>query len=231
MDGFSREHEEFDWRHDPNWRIFRIMSEFVDGFDFISQFDKTVSFFGSARTPQENSYYHLARDLASRLGAEGFTIVTGGGPGIMEAANEGAKAAKADSVGLNIELPMEQRVNPYVTKALAFRHFYTRKVMLSFSSQAYIFFPGGYGTLDEMFEMVTLIQTRKIETCNDPSVCLPVVLFGTEYWKGLADWLERVVCEQFQAIDAADMKLWTMTDDIEQVVSIVKASKPRIQIE
>ena len=217
----------FDWRHDPNWRIFRIMAEFVDGFDFLSQFDKTVSIFGSARTAPDSKYYFQARDLASRLGAEGFSIVTGGGPGIMEAANAGAKAAKVDSIGINIQLPKEQRINPYVTKSEAFEHFFTRKVMLSFASQVYIFFPGGYGTLDELFEMLTLIQTHKLDGCKDTLHCIPVILFGSEYWKPLTEWVEHTVLKKFEAIDPIDLEIWTLTDDIDEAVAMAKRSKPR----
>ncbi len=215
--------EEFDWKHDPNWRIFRIMAEFVDGFDFLAQFDKTVTFFGSARTKQDDKYYGLARDLASRLGGEGFAIITGGGPGIMEAGNEGAKAANVPSVGLNIELANEQRVNPYVTKALAFQHFFTRKVMLSFASQAYVFFPGGYGTLDEMFEIVTLIQTKKIQES------IPVILFGKDYWGPLCNWMRESLLREHQAIDPSDLSIWTLTDEIDEAIQIIKQSPPRFR--
>lgn len=214
-------HAQFDYAHDPNWRIFRIMAEFVDGFDFLSSFEKSVSIFGSARTSREDPYFFHAREIATRLGGEGFAVITGGGPGIMEAANEGAKAAGVDSAGLNIELATEQRVNPYVTKAIGFEYFFTRKVMLSFSSQMYIYFPGGYGTLDEMFEMLTLIQTKKIEDH------IPVVLFGTAYWQPLCDWLRQTVYEKHRNIDEADLKLWTLTDDIEEVVRIARSSRPR----
>ncbi len=215
--------EDFDWQHDPNWRIFRIMAEFVDGFDFLSESDKTVTFFGSARTKQDDPYYGLARDLASRLGGEGFSIITGGGPGIMEAANEGAKAGGVQSIGLNIELSTEQRINPYVTKSLAFQHFFTRKVMLSFASQAYVFFPGGYGTLDEMFEMVTLIQTKKIQQS------IPCILFGTSFWKPLCDWMKTSLLEQHGTIDPSDLSIWTLTDDIDEAVRIVQHSPPRFR--
>jgi uncharacterized protein (TIGR00730 family) len=194
------------------------MAEFVDGFDFLAELEDSVSIFGSARTQPDNPYYQKARELASRLGGEGFSIITGGGPGIMEAANEGAKAAKVDSIGLNIQLPEEQRVNPFVTKSIAFEHFYTRKVMLSFSSRAYVFFPGGYGTLDEMFEMVTLIQTDKL--VDD----VPVILFGSDYWQPLCDFLEKIVLNKFQAISPEDMDIWTLTDDIDEAVGIVKKS-------
>lgn len=197
------------------------MAEFVDGFDFLAQFDKTVSFFGSARTPQSDKYYVAARDLASRLGAEGFTIITGGGPGIMEAANEGAKAADVPSVGLNIELMMEQRVNPYVTKSIAFQHFYTRKVMLSFASQAYVYFPGGYGTLDEMFEILTLIQTKKIQQS------IPIILYGVDFWEPLTTWMRTSLLEKHQTIDASDLSIWTLTDDLDEAIQIVKQSQPR----
>ncbi len=217
----------FDWRHDPNWRIFRIMAEFVDGFDFLSQFDKTVSFFGSARTSPDNKYYFLARDLAARLGAEGFAIVTGGGPGIMEAANAGAKAADVESIGINIQLPQEQRINPYVTKSEGFEHFFTRKVMLSYASQVYIFFPGGFGTLDELFEMLTLIQTDKIEGCRSVDDCIPVILVGSEFWAPMTKWLEQTVLEKFQAIDPIDLQIFTVTDDLDEAVAIAKRSRPR----
>lgn len=197
------------------------MAEFVDGFDFIAQFNGTVSVFGSARTDRQDPYFIAARDLASRIAAEGYTVVTGGGPGIMEAANEGAKAAGGESVGLNIELQTEQRINPYVTKAVGFEHFFTRKVMLSFAAQTYIFFPGGFGTLDELFEMLTLIQTKKIEDH------IPVILFGHAYWDGLAAWLEQTVFRTHAAVDERDLKLWTITDDIETAVNIVKSSQSR----
>ncbi|MBI2589574.1 TIGR00730 family Rossman fold protein [Candidatus Berkelbacteria bacterium] len=215
------EHNGFDYAHDPNWRIFRIMAEFVDGFDFLAEFKKSASFFGSARTKPNDPYYFQARDLASRLGGAGFAVITGGGPGIMEAANQGAKAAGMPSAGLNIELFTEQRVNPYVTKAVGFEYFFTRKVMLSFASQIYIFFPGGFGTLDEMFEMVTLIQTKKIEDH------IPVILFGVAYWQPLVSWIENQVYKKFQNIDEKDLKIITVTDDIDQIVETAKRSQPR----
>ncbi|MCA9388245.1 LOG family protein, partial [Candidatus Berkelbacteria bacterium] len=142
---------------------------------------------------------------------------------------EGAKAAKADSIGINIQLPTEQRINPYVTKSEAFEHFFTRKVMLSYASQVYIFFPGGFGTLDELFEMLTLIQTHKIEGCerNDSVGCIPVVLFGTDYWQPLCDWLKQTVLNKFQSIDESDLNLWTLTNDLDQVVEIAKKSPGR----
>lgn len=211
----------FDYVHDPNWRIFRIMAEFVDGFDFLSTFEKTLTVFGSTRTKRDDPYYFHARDLCSRLGAEGFAIITGGGPGIMEAANEGARIAGAVSAGLNIQLSAEQRVNPFVDRQIGFEYFFTRKVMLSFASQVYIFFPGGYGTLDELFEVLTLIQTKKIEDH------IPVVLFGKEYWQPLCDWLSKDLLLKHKTIEEKDLALWTLTDDIDEVVQIAKDSKPR----
>lgn len=220
MDTSTHDHD-FDYVHDPNWRIFRIMAEFVDGFDFLSTFEKTVSVFGSARTKRDDPYYFHARDLCSRLGAQGFAVITGGGPGIMEAANEGAKTAGAMSAGLNIQLSAEQRVNPYVDKQLGFEYFFTRKVMLSFASQVYIFFPGGYGTMDELFEVLTLIQTKKIEDH------IPVILFGKDYWTPLADWIKKDMLGKHHMIEPRDLELWTLTDDIDQIVEIARNSKPR----
>lgn len=211
----------FDYASNPTWRIFRIMSEFVDGFDFIAGFEKPVTFFGSARTPKEDKYYHESRELAVRLASKGYTIITGGGPGVMEAANEGAKSAGKDSVGLNIQLPNEQRTNPYVTKGVGFEYFFSRKVMLSFASQVYIFFPGGFGTLDEAFEMLTLIQTKKIEDH------IPVVLFGSDYWGPLIEWMQVIMLEKFEYISPEDLNIFELTDDIERVVEIVESSTPR----
>lgn len=220
MDGIVHKHS-FDYRHDPNWRIFRIMAEFIDGFDFLANFQKSVSVFGSARTDSQDPYYFHARELCSRIGAAGFAVITGGGPGIMEAANEGAKVAGVDSIGLNIDLSANQKINPYVTQSIDFEYFFTRKVMLSFSSQVYIYFPGGFGTLDELFEMVTLIQTNKIEDH------IPIVLVGTEYWQPLYHWLEQTVCQRHGHIKPEELKLLTITDDLDQIVEIVRTSQPR----
>ena len=202
------------------WRIFRIMSEFVTGFHFIQGCDRTVSFFGSARTDPRDHYYKEAHKLAIKLGKNRYKIVTGGGPGIMEAGNRGAKEAGVDSIGLNIQLPFEQRANKYITKGTGFHYFFTRKVMLSAAGQAYVFFPGGYGTLDEFFELVTLIQTRKMEK-------IPVVLYGSEFWNPLIKWIDKVVCKEFSNVDKEDTQIYKVVDKVEDAYAIIKKSKPR----
>lgn len=212
-----------DFRESFQWRIFRIMSEFIEGFQFLADFKKTVSFFGSARTDDQHEWYKEAQKLSHMLSNEGFSIVTGGGPGIMEAANRGAVEAGngKDSIGLNIELPEEQRVNPYVRKGLGFYYFFTRKVMLSFAAQAYIFFPGGFGTLDEFFEIVTLIQTKKIDEK------IPVILVGKEYWEPLVSWIDKDVYKKYKAIDEEDKEIYKIVDDIDEAFEIVKKSRRR----
>lgn len=205
---------------DLTWRIFRIMSEFVEGFQFLSTTNKEVSIFGSARLQPGSHWYQVAEDLGRLLGEDGFTVVTGGGPGIMEAANKGAYEAGAVSVGLNIQLPREQRTNSYVTRAQAFHYFFTRKVMLAASAQAYVYFPGGYGTLDELFEILTLIQTAKSEA-------VPVVLVGKEYWDGLVAWLKAAVYESHDAIDQEDLRIFTLVDTAKEAYEVVVKSQER----
>ncbi len=205
---------------DITWRIFRIMAEFVDGFQFLSSMSREVTIFGSARLPAENKYYQEARKLGALLADGGFTVITGGGPGIMEAANRGAYEAGGTSVGLNIQLPMEQRVNPYVNKAKAFHYFFTRKVMLAASAQAYVYFPGGFGTMDELFEILTLIQTEKSEK-------IPVVLVGKEYFGGLKDWMDKTMLGTFDAIDRDDMELFHIVDTAEEAFNLIKNSGER----
>lgn len=211
--------EPFDYDHNPSWRIFRIMAEFVDGFNFISKFTKSVTFMGSARFADTNEHYRAAQKLARLLAKSGYTIVSGGGPGIMEAANKGAVEGGGESVGLNIMLPFEQRINPYVKKALAFNYFFTRKVMLVFSSSAYVIFPGGYGTLDEVFELITLRQTHKI----NPRI--PIILVGTDFWGPLTQWLRLNAQEQHHTIDKEELELWTLVDTPEQAFDIIKKTK------
>ncbi|HCE48842.1 MAG TPA: TIGR00730 family Rossman fold protein [Candidatus Jacksonbacteria bacterium] len=213
----------FDYQDDPTWRIFRIMSEFVDGFQFISEFENEVTFFGSARFSPQHKYYKIAKDLAEKLSRAGYTIITGGGPGIMEAGNRGAIEGKCgESVGLNIQLPYEQRVNKFVQKGMGFHYFFTRKVMLSASAQAYVFFPGGFGTLDEFFEIITLIQTKKTESN------IPVILIGEEFWSPLLDWMDKVMCEQIEATAKKDLKLYTLVKNCDEAYDIIIKSKPRI---
>lgn len=212
----------FDFEEDPTWRIFRVMSEFVDGFQFLSEFTKGVTFFGSGRFAPHHPYYKMANELGQRLSAAGFTIITGGGSGIMEAGNKGATEGKnGDSVGLNIQLPYEQRVNPFVRKGLGFHYFFTRKIMLSASAQAYVFFPGGFGTLDEFFEMVTLVQTQKI------SERIPIVLVGEDFWQPLLDWMKAKMHDANQAIDSNDLKLYTLVKSVDEAFDIVSRSEER----
>jgi uncharacterized protein (TIGR00730 family) len=205
---------------DITWRIFRIMAEFVEGFQFLSTTKKQISVFGSARFPAGSKWYEESVKFGKMLGVQGFTVVTGGGPGIMEAANKGAFEAGAPSVGLNIQLPLEQRINPYVTHSRAFYYFFTRKVMLAASAQAYVFFPGGFGTLDELFEILTLIQTGKSEK-------IPVVLVGKEYWEPLKGWLKESVYGTYDAIDRIDLDLLRIVDTAEEAFAIVSKSSER----
>lgn len=210
-----------DFRESFHWRVFRILSEFVEGFQFIFDFKKTVTFFGSARLKPSDKWYQEAEKLGGLLAKSGFTVITGGGPGIMEAGNKGASENGGESVGLNIQLAKEQRINPYITKSEAFHYFFTRKVMLSYSAWAYVFFPGGFGTLDEFFEIVTLVQTKKI--CEN----IPVVIVGKEFWNGILDWMDETVLKKFDAIDKEDMKLFTLVDSAEEAFEIIKDSKER----
>ncbi len=188
---------------DP-WRVMRIMGEFVEGFDALADLSTAVTIFGSARTKAGEPHYEAAVEVARLLGESGFTIITGGGPGIMEAANKGAKAGNAVSVGLNVELPFEQHLNPYVDVTVDFRYFFVRKTMLVKYAQAFVIFPGGFGTMDELFESLTLIQTGKIQN-------FPVILFDSAYWGGLIDWLKNSMLAQGK-ISLDDLDLLLVTD-------------------
>jgi len=213
-----------DWRHSPHWRVLRIMAEFIDGFQFLGDFKKSVTIFGSARFQEGDRWYEEARKLSKLLAKSGFMVITGGGPGIMEAANRGAVEGHGESVGLNIQLPYEQRVNEYVKKGIGFHYFFTRKVMLSYASQAYVFCPGGYGTLDEVFEILTLVQTHKIYEK------IPVVLMSKDYWGPLDQWLKKIVLEKYGGIDPEDLALYRIVDNAEDALKIIKKSKPRKEI-
>lgn len=206
--------------HTDPWRVLRIMGEFVEGFDTLSDVRYAVSIFGSARTRPDDPYYDKAVETARLLARQGFPIITGGGPGIMEAANRGAQEGSGLSIGCNIELPFEQGTNPYVERSINFRYFFVRKTMFVKYATAFIVFPGGFGTMDELFEALTLIQTGKVKH-------FPVVLFGQEYWSGLCDWLAgRVVGEG--KIDAKDLTLFHVTDSPADAVEwVMKAREDR----
>ncbi|MEP7378886.1 MAG: TIGR00730 family Rossman fold protein [Chloroflexota bacterium] len=196
------------FRDTDAWRALRIMGEFVEGFDSLAELGSAVSIFGSARIAQNHHYAVAAEDLAGKLAKQGITVITGGGPGIMEAANRGAAEAGGVSVGLGIELPHEQDINKWCNVALNFRYFFARKTMFVKYAQGFVIFPGGYGTLDELMESLTLVQTGKIDH-------FPVILYGTDYWRGLLEWLADPVAKE-QMIARADLSLLRMTDDTEQ---------------
>jgi uncharacterized protein (TIGR00730 family) len=195
------------------WRALRIMGEFIDGFDALARLGRAVSIFGSARTTASDPMYAEAQQLAARLSEEGYTVITGGGPGIMEAANKGAKEADGVSVGLGIDLPHEQGVNDYVDLPAYFRYFFVRKTMFVKYAQAFVIFPGGFGTFDELFESLTLVQTGKIDH-------FPIILYGSEYWSGLLDWLRSTVATAAK-VDQDDLELVRVCDDVDDVVSII----------
>jgi len=201
-----------DHRLAESWRVFRIMSEFVDGFETLAALNKpAVSVFGSARTPEDHPVYKDAQRAAKLLAELGHPVITGGGPGVMEAANRGACDAGGVSVGLNIALPHEQKPNPYQTVKLDFDYFFCRKVMFLKYARAFLIFPGGFGTMDEFFEALTLMQTNKI----DP---FPVVCVGSDYWKGLIDWVRATMGDTFQNISPGDLELVTLTDSVDDAV-------------
>ena len=210
----------FNFAEDANWRVFRIMSEFVDGFEFLYPLRREVTFFGSARLPERDKWYIEAKRLGTLLGKAGFTVITGGGPGIMEAGNRGAYEGGGESIGLDIELPEEQRRNAYVKKGIGFHYFFTRKVMLSASAQAYVFFPGGFGTMDEFFEMITLIQTKKMEP-------VPCVCVGKDFWSPLDSWIRTTFAEEYKTIDPEDLNLYQIVDTAQEAFDLIKDSKER----
>ncbi len=213
--------EPVDFRSSMHWRILRIISEFVDGWQFLGDIKKSATIFGSARFGEDDPWYQEARTLGKLLAEAGFDVVTGGGPGIMEAGNRGAHEALADenqkgsSIGLNIQLPYEQRVNPYVTDAIGFHYFFTRKVMLAYASQAYIYFPGGFGTLDEFFEILNLIQNQRVDTR------IALVLVGKEFWGQLLIWLEQYLYAVHGFIKDKDIYAYTLVDTAEEAFAII----------
>ncbi len=200
-----------------SWQIFKVMSEFVEGFEKMNKIGPSVTIFGSARTKKDTAHYKLAQKIAKKLAKEGFGIITGGGPGIMEAANKGAQKGGGASAGLNIVLPFEQQANPYIDadKVVDFKYFFVRKVMFVKYAQAFVVLPGGFGTLDELFEALTLIQTKKIEK-------FPVILVDTNFWEGLITWLREKLQKEYQYIGPNDLDLIHLTDDPDEVVKIIK---------
>jgi len=197
-----------------SWRVFKIMSEFVEGFDLLRRYSLSVTFFGSARTKPDEPLYLQASELAAKLSRKGFAVVTGGSGGIMQAANKGAFDVGGASVGLNVELPSEQHYNPYLTDKLLFDHFFVRKVMLTYASEVYVYFPGGFGTFDEFFEIITLIQTGKIRK-------VPVVLYGKEFWTPLLSVIEKELYEKRNNINKEDMELYTLADSVDEAFEYI----------
>ena len=210
-----------DFVHTDTWRVLRIQSEFVDGFGTLAELGPAVSVFGSARTPRDHPLYATTETLAAELVRAGLAVMTGGGPGTMEAANKGAAEAGGVSVGLGIELPFESYLNPYVNLGVNFRYFFVRKTMFVKYAQGFLVMPGGFGTLDELFEALTLVQTQKVTR-------FPVVLFDRDYWSGLLDWLATTVLDR-GAIKAADLNLFTVTDDVAEAVEVMRAGIPQGQ--
>jgi uncharacterized protein (TIGR00730 family) len=205
-----------DWVHTDPWRVLRIQSEFVEGFGLLAELPRAVSVFGSARTPRDHPHYQAGVQIGAALAQAGFAVITGGGPGAMEAANRGASEAGGLSVGLGIELPFEQDLNEWVDVGIAFRYFFVRKTMFVKYAEAFVILPGGFGTLDELFEALTLVQTRKVTR-------FPVILFGTAYWSGLVDWI-RTTMGATGTISPTDLDLFTVTDDVAEGVAVIQAA-------
>src|SRR5690554_2815113 len=208
MNGIEKQYV-IDALAEDSWRMFRILGEFVQGFEELADIGKAVTVFGSARLKPESDTYQKAQQLAGQLAKQGYSILTGGGPGIMEAANKGASEAEGRSVGLNIDLPHEQAPNPYLTDSVDFKYFFVRKVMLVKYSTAFVIFPGGFGTLDELFEALTLIQTKKI-------IPFPVYLIGVDYWRGLVQWLQGTLARK-GTINERDLYFFKVTDDVSMI--------------
>ncbi len=209
--------KQFDYKNSASWRMFRIMGEFSEGFEFISSLKKAVTVFGSARLDPRTKWYKEAEKLGELLAKGNYDVVTGGGPGIMEAANRGAfgKHKTGDSVGLNIQLPREQRVNPYVERSIAFHYFFTRKVVMSFAANAFIYFPGGFGTLDELYEIVTLVQTGKIEP-------VPVILVGKDFWQPLIDFSNKIMVGKYKTLSKKEMNIIKLVNTAEEAYKIIQ---------
>lgn len=205
-----------------SWRVFRIMAEFVQGFELLREHGLAATFWGSARLEPSDPYYKAAEELAAKLAKKGFSVISGGGPGIMEASNVGAFKVGGKSVGLNIQLPFEQKLNPYTTESLNFDFFFSRKVMLTFASEVYVYFPGGFGTLDEFFEIVTLIQTKKIEP-------IPVVIYGKEYWGPLLEFFKQDMLKKFETISPEDLEIFHMVDSVDEAYTYIMKEVKKIK--
>jgi uncharacterized protein (TIGR00730 family) len=221
MDGTTTDQRLLDRRsrldtHNDTWRVLRIQAEFVEGFGLLAELPRAVSVFGSARTPRDSAYYEAAVQLGAALADAGYAVITGGGPGTMEAANKGACDAGGVSVGLGIELPFEQELNEWVDVGVLFRYFFVRKTMFVKYAQAFVILPGGFGTLDELFEALTLVQTRKVTR-------FPVILFGSSYWAGLIDWIRDTMVAQ-GTVGPGDLELLHVTDDVAEVVRVIQAA-------
>ena len=208
---FSRE---ADFTKEETWRVFRIMAEFVEGFETLSRIGPAISFFGSSRLRSKDKYYKIATRISYLLAKEGYAIITGGGPGIMEAVNKGAQQAKGKSIGLNIVIPQEQKANKYIDLLLEFHYFFCRKVMFLKYGRAFVILPGGFGTMDELFESLNLIQTKRVKR-------FPVILVGRDYWKGLLDWLKSTAFKK-GCISVSDLAIFSLVDTPEQVVRRIK---------
>jgi uncharacterized protein (TIGR00730 family) len=205
-----------DWVHTDPWRVLRIQAEFVEGFGLLAELPRAVSVFGSARTKRDSPYYAAAEQVGAALAQAGYAVITGGGPGAMEAANKGACDAGGMSVGLGIELPFEQELNEWVDVGVLFRYFFVRKTMFVKYAQAFVILPGGFGTLDELFEALTLVQTRKVTR-------FPVILFGSDYWSGLVGWIRDTMVEA-GTVSPGDLDLLHVTDDIAEVIAVIQAA-------
>jgi len=213
LDGHGRA----DWLHTDPWRVMRITSEFVEGFGLLAEMPRAVSVFGSARTPRDHPHYATGIELGAALVGAGYAVITGGGPGAMEAANRGASEAGGMSVGLGIELPFEQELNEWVDVGISFRYFFVRKTMFVKYAQAFVILPGGFGTLDELFEALTLVQTRKVTR-------FPVILLGTDYWSGLVGWIRDTMLAE-GTISPGDLDLVTVTDDVAEALAVIRAAE------
>src|SRR3954451_20261522 len=211
-----------DWVHTDPWRVLRIQSEFVEGFGLLAELPRAVSVFGSARTPRDSEHYQAGVEIGAALADAGYAVITGGGPGAMEAANKGASTAGGLSVGLGIELPFEQELNEWVDVGISFRYFFVRKTMFVKYAQAFVILPGGFGTLDELFEALTLVQTRKVTR-------FPVILFGSAYWSGLLEWIRSPLVPT-GTISPQDVDLLTVTDDIGVVIAEIQAAESSRQV-